>query len=202
MRNSLKLFNSNMKQAREISALYDYLAATVAIPHQFDDLLRSQLVYAVSAFDKLIHDLVRIGMVQSFMRVRPPTGKYLSEPVSMQVHIEMVQATIPPKEHVFEQTLFRKFKAVSFQDPAKIADGLSYIWDESQKWQKIAASLGMSDAVVRTRLKLIADRRNAIVHEADIDPSTNTKFPIGKAESEGSLDFLAACGNSIANLVT
>lgn len=153
MHNSLILFNSNMRQAREISALYDYLVATVAVPQQFDDLLRSQLVYAVSAFDKLIHDLVRIGMVQCLMGSRPPTGKYLSEPLSMQVHIEMLQATIPPKEHVFEQALFRKFKVVSFQDPAKIADGLSYIWDEAQKWQKIAASLGMPDAAVRTRLK-------------------------------------------------
>lgn len=202
MRNSLVLFNSNMRQAQEISALYDYLVATVAVPLQFDDLLRSQLVYAISAFDKLVHDLVRVGMVQSFMGTRLPTGKYLSEPISMQMHIEILQATIPPKEHVFEQAIFRKFKTVSFQDPAKIADGLSYIWDESQKWQKIAASLGMSDAVVRTRLKLIADRRNAIVHEADIDPSTNTKFAIAKAESEGSLNFLQTCGNVIANLVT
>lgn len=202
MHNSLALFNSNIRQAREISALYDYLVASVAVPQQFDDLLRSQLVYSVSAFDKLIHDLVRIGMVQSFMGVRTPTGKYLSEPVSMQVHNEMVQATIPPKEHVFEQALFRKFKTISFQDPVKVADGLSYIWDESQKWQKIAALLGISDPAARTRLKLIADRRNAIVHEADIDPSTNTKFAIGKAESEGSLNFLEACGNAIANLVT
>lgn len=201
MRNSLALFNSNIRQAREISAVYDYLVAAVAVPQQFDDLLRSQLVYAVSAFDKLMHDLIRIGMVQSFMGVRPTTAKYLSEAVSMQVHMEIIQATIPPKEHVFEQALFRKFKIISFQDPAKVADGLSYIWDESQKWQKIATSLGRSDEAVRTTLRLIADRRNAIVHEADIDPSTNTKFAIGKAESEGSLDFLETCGNAIANLV-
>jgi len=79
---------------------------------------------------------------------------------------------------------------------------LSYIWDEPQKWQKIATSLGTSDLQARTRLKLIIDRRNAIVHEADIDLSTNTKFAISKAESEGSLDFLEACGNAIATLVT
>ncbi len=202
MHNSRILFNSNMRQAREISALYDYLVTAVPVPQQFDDLLRSQLVYAVSAFDKLMHDLIRIGMVQSFLGLRPPTGKYLSEAVSMQVHNEIVQASIPPKEHVFEQALFRKFKTVSFQDPVKVADGLSYIWDEPQKWQKIATSLGTSDLQARTKLKLIIDRRNAIVHEADIDLSTNTKFAIGKAESEGSLDFLEACGNAIATLVT
>lgn len=201
MHNSLSLFNSNMVQAKDISALYDFLDGTVVVPHSFDDLLRSQLVYAVSAFDKLIHDLVRIGMVQIFTGNRPTTAKYLSEPVSMQAHIDIVQATMPPKEHIFEQALFRKFKIVSFQDPVKIGDGLSYIWNEPQKWQKIGAALGMSDAVVKTQLKLIADRRNAIVHEADIDPVTNIKIPIAKNDSESSLIFLQSCGNAIANLV-
>ena len=201
MRNSLALFQRNTQQAREISVLYDYLVTTVAVPLSFDDLLRSQLVYGVSAFDKLIHDLVRIRMVQAFMGTRSPTGKFLSEPISIQLHIDIAQASLPPKEHVFEQALFRKFKAISYQDPVKVADGLSYIWDESQKWQRIAAALSMSEADAKTRLKLIADRRNVIVHEADIDPSTNAKFTISKAESEGSLDFLVACGNAIANLV-
>lgn len=202
MRSSLALFNSNIQQAREISALHDYLARTVTVPlEQFEDLLRSQLVYGVSAFDKLIHDLVRIGMVETFMGSRPATAKYLGEPISMQVHMNIGAATIPPKEHVFEQALFQKFKTVSFQDPAKVADGLSYVWGENQKWQAIAASIGMTDNAARTQLKLIVDRRNAIVHEADYDPVTSSRYPISKTESEGSLDFLANCGNAIANFV-
>lgn len=156
-----------------------------------------QLIYAVSAFDKLMHDLVRIGMLEIFMGTRASTSKYDAEPISMQAHMEIVNATIPPREHYFEQALVRKFKIVFFQNPAKVADGLSYIWHETQKWQKISQSLGMTDAMVRTQLKLIADRRNAIVHEADIDPLTGAKNPITKAESDSSLAFLEKCGDAI-----
>jgi len=201
MRNSLALFNSNITDARNISALYEYLSSTVAAPQSFDDLLRSQIVYSVSAFDKLIHDLIRIGMVEIFMGRRIPTPKYLSEPIPMQVHSEIILATIPPKEYIFEQAIFQKLKTVSYQDPSKVAEGLSYIWNEPQKWQKIATAMATTDKTARTTLKLITDKRNSIVHEADIDPFTNAKFNINKTESESSLNFLYHCGNIIANLV-
>lgn len=197
MHNAHALFRRNLALARDLSALHGMLSNIVTVPKTFDDLLRSQLIYAVSAFDKLMHDLVRIGMLEIFMGTRASTSKYDAEPISMQAHMEIVNATIPPREHYFEQALVRKFKIVSFQDPAKVADGLSYIWHETQKWQKISQSLGMTDAMVRTQLKLIADRRNAIVHEADIDPLTGAKNPITKAESDSSLAFLEKCGDAI-----
>jgi hypothetical protein len=81
MRNALALFDSNLSAARNLEALYSFLSANVTAPMPYDDLLRSQVVYAVSAFDKLIHDLVRTGMVQIFSGARPPTAKYLSEPI-------------------------------------------------------------------------------------------------------------------------
>lgn len=202
MRNALALFNQNIMSARHAGGLYDYLTMSVTVPASFEDLLRSQVVYAVSAFDKLIHDLVRIGMLEIFTGVRPPTPKYLSEPISIQIHSDLISASIPPKEHIFEQAIFRKLKIVSYQDPVKVADGLSYIWDEGQKWQKISEKMAQSDSVIRTTLKLIADRRNTIVHEADIDPLTNEKLSITKAECEELTDFLHRCGNEIAKLVT
>jgi hypothetical protein len=197
MHNAHALFRRNLNLARDLSAFHELLSNIVTVPKTFDDLLRSQLVYAVSAFDKLVHDLVRIGMVEIFIGRRARTLKYEAEPISMQVYEEIIDATMPPKEHYFEQALVKKFKFVSFQDPAKVADGLSYIWNEPQKWQKISQTLGMPDASVRTQLKLIVDRRNAIVHEADIDPITGTKNPITKTESDGSLVFLEKCGDAI-----
>lgn len=201
MHNAYALFQRNMASARDVSVLHEHLTKQVALPHSFDDLLRSQIVYAVSALDKLIHDLVRIGMMEIFAGTRPSTSKYESEPISMQVVKEIVQATVPPKEHFFEQALIRKFKSISFQDPTKIADGLSYIWNEGQKWQKIAAVLGLSDGAARTQLKLIIDRRNLIVHEADIDPVSGNKLAITKAESDDSVNFLHSCGRAIFGLV-
>jgi len=201
MRNARALFNTNIIAAKQAGSIYDYLALSVTSPLSFDDLLRSQIVYSVSAFDKLIHDLVRIGMVETFRGSRPATAKYLNESISLKIHADLVATSFPPKEHIFEQALFQKFKIVSFQDPQKVADGLSYIWSEKQKWQKIAGKMGLSDSVTQKTLKLIADRRNAIVHEADIDPVTNTKLNITKLECEEITAFLHKCGNEIADLV-
>lgn len=201
MLNAQKVFQTNINDANALTGIYDYLNRTVAAPMSFDDLLRFKLVYAVSAFDKLIHDLVRIGMVQTYMGKRAPTPKYLTEPISLSVAQQLTIATTPPSEVIFEQTILSKFKAVSFQDPDKVADGLSYIWNEPQKWSRISAKLNLPEKDTRTTLRLIVGRRNAIVHEADIDPSTGAKIPITKNESNNVADFILKLGNEICGLV-
>jgi len=90
---------------------------------------------------------------------------------------------------------------LSFQDPDKIAEGLALIWTDNHKWVKIAETMGLGHNETRTKLKLIVGRRNAIVHESDIDPVTNTKTAIIAAECEDITRFLQLCGQAIAGLV-
>lgn len=201
MLNAKQVFQRNIQQANELGELYDHLSTVVPILEQFDDLLRSQIVYAVSAFDKLMHDLIRIGMVQVFQGTRLPTAKYLNEGISIQHLPQLMPGSTPPPEVRFEEIVREKLSTLSFQDPKKIADGLSFIWDENQKWQSIALGLGMTDEVARRDQKLIATRRNAIVHEADLNPVTNTKQAITRAEATQTSDFLLALGNRICDLV-
>ena len=167
----------------------------------FDDLLRFQIVYSVSALDKLIHDIIRIGMIQIFTGKRPATSKYLSEKISMGAYVNLSLATIPPKEYYFEQEIINKLSIVAYQSPDKIADGLSYIWDEEHKWQRIATAMGMKEDKVRTQLKLIVDRRNKIAHEADIDITSGGKFPISKSDCEPIISFIERCSQEIVKLV-
>ncbi len=168
-------FNTSIQTARNLSGLHSYLSQTHSVPFSFDDLLRSQIMYAVSAFDKLMHDLIRIGMVATFTGARSGTDKYQTETISIKLHTELVNASLPPKEIVFEAEIARKLSFISFQDPQKVTDGLSLIWNEPHKWQKIAASMSMPSDDAKTRLKLITLRRNAIVHECDVDPVTHAK---------------------------
>ena len=147
-------FDEAIKRALDSSALFDYCTSTITTPFSFDDILRFQLVYGVSAFDTLIHRLVRIGMVETFCGRRPPTDKYQAENVSMAVMESIRTATVPPPQFYFEQEVVRRHKHLSFQDPGKVADALGFIWDEPQKWVKIAAILGQNDGVVKTRLKM------------------------------------------------
>lgn len=201
MFNAKRIFHNNIRQANELGGLYDLMSQSVAIPEQFDDLLRSQVVNAVSAFDKLMHDLIRIGMVRIFENQRRPTGKYLNEAVAIQHLPGLAAGAIPPPPVRFEEIVREKLSKLSFQDPVKIADGLSYIWDDNQKWQRISQGLGMNDEDVKRKQRLIATRRNAIVHEADLDPVTNQKLTITRAEAADISDFLLALGNRICDLV-
>ena len=201
MLNAKQVFQENIRQANELGVLYDNLSKMVAIPEQFDDLLRSQVVNAVSAFDKLMHDLIRIGMVRIFESQRPPTGKYLSEAVAIQHLPGLAAGAVPPPPVRFEEIVRENLSRLSFQDPKKIADGLSYIWNENHKWQQIALGLGMSDEDARRKQNLIVTRRNAIVHEADLDPVTNQKQAITRAEATDISSFLLVLGNRICDLV-
>lgn len=201
MLNAKGVFHKNVQQANELGVLYDNLSTIVPIPEQFDDLLRSQIVHAVSAFDKLMHDLIRIGMVKIFENQKPSTGKYLSETVAIQHLPALAANAIPPPPVRFEEIVREKLSKFSFQDPTKIADGLSYIWNENHKWQQIALGLGMSEEDAKRKQKLIATRRNAIVHEADLDPVTNQKQAMTRAEAMDISNFLLALGNRICDLV-
>jgi hypothetical protein len=201
MLNAKRVFHRNIQQANELGAVYDHLSNTVNIPQQFDDLLRSQIVNAVSAFDKLMHDLIRIGMVQMFENQRPSTNKYLNETIAIQHLSTLMAGAVPPPAVRFEEIIREKLSKFSFQDPTKIADGLSYIWSENQKWQQIALILGMSDDDAKRKLKLIVTRRNAVVHEADLDPVNNLKQAITRSEATDITNFLLALGNRICDLV-
>ena len=201
MLNAKGVFHKNISQANELGVLYAHLSNTVAIPEQFDDLLRSQIVNAVSAFDKLMHDIIRIGMVRIFENQRPSTGKYLTEVIAIQHLPGLAAGAVPPPPVRFEEITREKLSHLSFQEPKKIVDGLSYIWNENHKWQQIALGFGMTDDHVKRKQTLIATRRNAIVHEADLDPVTNQKQAITRAEATDISDFLLALGNRICDLV-
>jgi hypothetical protein len=201
MLNAKAAFLRNVADARNLSGLYDYLTSTVSVPFPFDDLLRAQIVYTLSAYDKLVHDVIRIGMVQIFTGRRPATDRYLAETLTMEVHSRLVGASIPPKEIIFEREVFRKLSFLSFQDPQKLVHGLALIWPEQQKWSRIAAVLNITTEDARTKMNLVATRRNAIVHEADIDFLTFSKRPISRAECNDITKFVEDCGNAIVSLV-
>jgi len=90
-----------------------------------------------------------------------------------------------------------KHKLLAFQEPDKIAEALSLIWEEEHKWQKIASSLNMSV----NDLKSIVSRRNQIVHEADIDLQTNLRKDIDETDVKEAVEFILKLGESIFNAV-
>ncbi|MFH6947410.1 HEPN domain-containing protein [Flavobacterium sp. FlaQc-51] len=193
-----------MTYVTELDTLFIHLKETLKLPNDLSDLLRAEWVYAVSALDKLIHELIRIGMLEAFQGTRPRTAKFLAFNVSLSTHTLITSSTpisIPPPEYFFEQEVMQKHKTLSFQDPDKIADGLSLIWGEQHKWQTIAISMGIDKSDLTTRLRNIISRRNQIVHEADLDLLTGLRNSISKVDIDFVVGFINTLSEQIFNAV-
>jgi hypothetical protein len=204
MHRAFNQFQENLRPIKELDALYVYLTDVVRIPSDLSDLLRAQWVYAVSALDKLIHELIRIGMLEAFHGNRVRTSKFMAFGLSLDTHYAIVNTTpttLPPAEYWFEQEIVNRHKALSFQDPVKIADGLSLVWDEKHKWQRIAVALSLSHEDLTTRLKNIVARRNQIVHESDLDLLNGQRNAISKADTDFVTTFIEQIATEIYNAI-
>lgn len=201
MNSAFRSFEKEIDSASELSALFEFADKQIVVPTSFGDLLRAQIVYSMGAFDRLMHDLVRIGMVQTFLGTRTPSPKYLSFQISLQAQRDIATASVPPREHYFEQAVFNSIKHLSFQDPDKVAEALSMIWIEDHKWQRLAAEMGILTHTAKTTLRTIAGRRNSIVHESDIDPITSAKRRIVPIDATQATRFVHSCGSAVFTLV-
>lgn len=166
MRQAKIVFHSLMAQKNVTSTLYEYLSNN-RIPLDSSDLLRWQWVLAVSALDKYIHDIVAAGMVEQYINRRPTTPKFDAFQLSMKAISNISSAPVP--EFEFRNEVIRKNSYLAFQEPDKIADALSFIWNEPNKWVVISRNMAtfIDPTTLKTKLKNIVVRRNQIVHEGD-----------------------------------
>ena len=151
--------------------------------------------------DKLIHELVRFGMIEAFQGKRVRSNKFASFGITTNTLTSSLSTLIPPPEYWFEQEIIERHKMLAFQTPDKIADALSLIWDESHKWQKLSMATGIPEIDLKTQLKTIISRRNQIVHEADMDLFTGTRNKIDKKDIDDVISFIEILSESIFNAV-
>ena len=168
MNNFVSVFNALINQCQTTMVLFDYVESN-KIPLDASDLLRWQYVLATSALDKYIHDIVRSGMVDEFHGKKSLTPKYKSFRITLSTLVDITTSEYPGFE--LEQEIIRQHSYQAFQDPDKIADALSFIWDEPHKWKVISQNMNtpISEDDLKIKLRNIVIRRNQIVHQGDCD---------------------------------
>lgn len=197
-----QIFDIGINRVRNTDSLFVHLTTQLGFkPTDVSDLLRSEIVYSLSSFDRLIHDLVKAGMVESFKGLRTPTNSYKNFNISLNQFDAINSASVPPAEFVFAQTITSSNKHLSFQDPDRVTEALGLIWHENHKWQKIAMEMGIDQRNLKTELKNIVIRRNQIVHEGDFDLFTGNIQPIIHSDTQQSVNFIDKIGKSIYDLV-
>jgi hypothetical protein len=206
MKKSWDYFVVSIGEIRKLSHLYDEMQKVVLDKSELSDLLRIQLVNAVSAFDKFLHDLVRIGVVSQLKGSMDMEKKTLSTiHIDADTYIRLSKLSASAYDQLelhrlLENRVELVLKTMSFQRPEKIKDALSYIWSESNKWNKLATEMSLSENELRDSICLYVDRRNQIVHEGDFDPISTSRRPIEPKDVENCVALYYNLGKQVAIL--
>lgn len=195
-----KRFTDLVNDTQNVEVLYEYIENTMKVPVDISDLLRWQWVQCISAFDKFIHDVVKIGMVEIFQGGRISTPKFNTFKIDYQTYENMKSNPLIAST-VFEQTVILKHSFLSFQEPTKVADALSYIWNENDKWAKISGLICMNKSDCVTFLKNAVIRRNQIVHESDYTDMLSRRQDIYIQDVVDIRNYILNIGEAIYNCV-
>lgn len=196
---AIEQFRRNIEEARNLGQLYTVLSRKTTSALNVTDLLRAELVFAVSAIDQYVHELVRIGMLECCAGGRAQAQAF----GRFQVTLQGVMGAINPPSPVawLDDEIRTRHSFQSFQHPDKIADAIRLISDVPL-WDEVAKGMGMKPKEVKQRLVLIIERRNKIAHEADVDPSfPGKRWPIDAPMVDDAVRFLSEIAESIFALV-
>ena len=203
MHRALQQFDINLQSARQLGIVYSAFYDKVTEAIFLEELLRAEMVLAVSALDCYVHDIVRIGMTRAFNASSGEPNAFLEFGVSFSFVKSLLAATsVADKTALVDQEVRRLHGFRTFQVADNISQALSLIGVKSI-WDKVGLSLRMSSSDVRTRLNVIIDRRNRIAHEGDIDPAMGIgmKYPIDFTMVKQAVDFLESIVHAIHTTV-
>jgi hypothetical protein len=187
-RSPIDLFHDNLAYARNLLALARAVDAQTTPVLDMTDVLRASLVAGVSALDHFVHEKVRVEMLRTFTDGYAGTEAFGKFEVSMS-SVRLALSN-PGTTDWLDQEIRRKHSLLSFQKPDKIADAIRLCGPE-RLWQRVASTLGADQSDVKRELILIVDRRNKIVHEADMDPTPpHDRWPIDSGDVDRALAFI------------
>jgi len=153
-------FRSSIVRSKALCDLQDYLAKNYSGALDSTDMLRASLVLSVSAFDYLVHEIIRIETIRRFKlkrsidRINIPFNILNSDVSDIETRLDA---------HVREVNSYK-----SFVDPGKFSEAIGCF--VSTPWEKIATEMGISADQIKSRVRAIYRWRNRIAHEADINP--------------------------------
>lgn len=222
-------FSQNISRVKDIATIYTTIHHAGIHSHiNLDDLLRMQIVYVVGALDRLIHDLIKIGVRYAYFQNSLQTNAFLKDTVLFRDVFEIIQILKTSNDVISQEIeiarylddiINQKLSYLSFQAKDKILEGLAYIWQPTtinpqgrsiglNKWTLIVQEMGNLQVSYKTRseqdiereLSLIVSKRNSIAHEADMDMN-HTMRPILYDEVQNSVLLIEILGTAIFNLI-
>lgn len=173
-------------------------------------MYRAGFVQGVSALDTYVHAEVRVRMLDAYATGAPTTAAFDKFKVPMAAVRTAVSSdsSLATRLNWLDSELREQHSLLSFQHPDKIADAFRLV-SSASLWVDVAADMGQGPVggeqghiVIKTRLRLIVERRNKIVHESDLDPTPpgTRLYPMSRRTADETIDFVEMVVHSIANV--
>ncbi len=195
MQQAIDQFRSNIQNIRALSSTIVAVNRMTTEVVDLSDILRAEIVLAVSALDHFVHEFVRLGMLDIYSRSRRQTDSYLRFQVALRA--AHLGETNPAENGWLDECIRERHSWQSFQEPDKIADAIRLV-SEIRLWDSVGRELDKTGADVKAALKLIIDRRNKIAHEADMDPTNpGVRWPINQRMTEQAVNNVEAIVEAI-----
>ena len=198
MQRAIEAFRDCIARVEHLAGLHKAIGSLTTPAVDSSDLLRAQIVLAVSALDYCVHEVTLIGMLQLYQGVRPTTNAFTGYRISVG---SMLSGYKAGSAAWLETEIRERHSFLSFQQPDKIADAIR-LFSDVKLWQSVAKLMGEDDATIKSRLRLLIDRRNKIAHEADLDPSyPGARWPISDVDVATSRQFLSELVEAIHSVI-
>lgn len=195
MQSALDVFNSNLERVSLLHAVHGSVEKKVQPVVDLSDILRSEIVMAVSAFDFFIHELTRLGMLECLSGTRPQTESFKRFPLPTSIALSLNSSS--DNATILNAQIRERHNFLSFQHPDKVAEAIR-LFSDIRLWEEVGSTIGCPAKTAKATLGLIVDRRNKIAHEADIDPSfPGQRWPIDRPLVETMLGSLKEISQAI-----
>jgi hypothetical protein len=195
MQKAIDDFETSMARVRALHALQASFTKLVTEAIDLSDVLRAEVVLAVSALDYFIHELTRLGMLESWSRARAQTDAFQRFPLPLSIIGGLSNSATG--DQVLDAEIRLRHGFLTFQHPDRIADAVR-LFSNVRLWDEVGREMGFAAQDVKSSLILIIDRRNKIAHEADIDPTyPGQRWPIDVSMVEEIFDRIEAICRAI-----
>jgi len=183
-------FMLNILEVKKLNDLYTFNLQTLSSGIDINGLLRTQLVFVVSALDQYIHQVV-ITEVKNILILRTLSPISFSKLLIGLDSLNLLLDTLDINDMlpIIEKDISIKLGWKSFQQPDKINEALRMVCD-CNIWDGVSALLHRTNKEIKEQLSLIVKRRDCIAHEADFDIANQCQYPINEQMTKEAVNFI------------
>lgn len=155
--------------------------------NEAEDLLRSQIVFSMSALDYYLHEITRYSILKMFNGEKEKTKNYETFIVSLKVVEEALKN--PERVDWLEEEIHHRHSNKTFMGSSNIKEVLK-LNSTKEVYRNVAAKIDDNQAFTKEMLDEIYKRRNQIVHQSDSQLASNQMNLITIEEVEKYVIFI------------